>query len=54
MPTVEKVVAPTKVYRKRVPPRPNINLNLWSFMKNAIGKELTRIAMPVDNSYFAL
>ena len=48
MPTVEKVVAPLKVYRKRVPPRPNINLSLWSFMKNAIGKELTRIAMPVN------
>ncbi|XP_012942512.2 oxysterol-binding protein 1, partial [Aplysia californica] len=34
--------------RKRIPDKPNISLNLWSFMKNAIGKELSKIAMPVN------
>ncbi|BFZ04680.1 hypothetical protein BsWGS_07718 [Bradybaena similaris] len=34
--------------RKRIPDKPNISLNLWSFMKNAIGKELSKIPMPVN------
>ncbi|KAK3800568.1 hypothetical protein RRG08_020767 [Elysia crispata] len=33
--------------RKRISEKPNISLNLWSFMKNAIGKELSKIPMPV-------
>lgn len=37
-----------KVYRKRIPDRPNANLNLWSIMKNCIGKELSKIPMPVS------
>ena len=36
-----------KEYRKRIPDRPNANLNLWSIMKNCIGKELSKIPMPV-------
>ena len=47
-----------KVYRKRIPDRPNANLNLWSIMKNCIGKELSKIPMPVrtkfSNSQFDL
>jgi hypothetical protein len=39
----------TKRIRRRViPERPNQSLNLWSFMKNCIGKELTKIPMPVN------
>jgi len=38
------------VYRKRIPDRPNVNLNLWSIMKNCIGKELSKIPMPVNFS----
>lgn len=34
--------------RNTIPLRPNHSLNLWSFMKNAIGKELTKIPMPVS------
>lgn len=34
--------------RKAIPPRPNHSLNLWSIMKNCIGKELTKIPMPVN------
>ena len=34
--------------RMRIPEKPNQSLNLWSFMKNCIGKELTKIPMPVN------
>lgn len=34
--------------RTKIPERPNQSLNLWSFMKNCIGKELTKIPMPVN------
>lgn len=37
-----------RVWRDRVPERPNVNINLWSIMKNCIGKELTKIPMPVN------
>lgn len=34
--------------RTRVADKPNYPLNLWSFMKNCIGKELSKIPMPVN------
>lgn len=34
--------------RLRVPDKPNYPLNLWSVMKNCIGKELSKIPMPVN------
>lgn len=40
-----------KIQRKRrtkIPERPMHSLNLWSIMKNCIGKELTKIPMPVN------
>lgn len=37
-----------RVRRTTIPERPNQSLNLWSFMKNCIGKELTKIPMPVN------
>ncbi|RWS12708.1 hypothetical protein B4U79_11050 [Dinothrombium tinctorium] len=37
-----------RVRRTRIPDRPNQSLNLWSIMKNCIGKELTKIPMPVN------
>lgn len=37
-----------RIRRKTIPERPNQTLNLWSFMKNCIGKELTKIPMPVN------
>lgn len=36
--------------RCRVPDRPNCSLSLWSIMKNCIGKELSKIPMPVNFS----
>ncbi|CAH8856852.1 unnamed protein product [Trichobilharzia szidati] len=38
------------IRRLSIPPKPNISLNLWSIMKNCIGKELTKIPMPVNFS----
>ncbi|XP_074062456.1 oxysterol-binding protein 2 isoform X1 [Macrotis lagotis] len=40
---------PRKVKRRsRIPDKPNYNVNLWSIMKNCIGKELSKIPMPVN------
>lgn len=38
----------TRDRRLRVPDKPNYPLNLWSVMKNCIGKELSKIPMPVN------
>nr|XP_044988500.1 oxysterol-binding protein 2 isoform X2 [Jaculus jaculus] len=39
----------SKVKRRvRIPDKPNYSLNLWSIMKNCIGRELSRIPMPVN------
>lgn len=43
-----KDVVPKKKRRKRIPDKPNYSLNLWSIMKNCIGKELSKIPMPVN------
>uniref|UniRef100_A0A674PBE6 Oxysterol-binding protein n=1 Tax=Takifugu rubripes TaxID=31033 RepID=A0A674PBE6_TAKRU len=34
--------------RTRIPDKPNYYLNLWSIMKNCIGKELSKIPVPVN------
>ncbi|XP_031415282.1 oxysterol-binding protein 1 isoform X2 [Clupea harengus] len=39
---------PVKKRRIRIPDKPNYSLNLWSIMKNCIGKELSKIPMPVN------
>ncbi|XP_041079042.1 oxysterol-binding protein 2-like isoform X6 [Polyodon spathula] len=41
-------VMPRKKRRTRIPDKPNYSLNLWSIMKNCIGKELSKIPMPVN------
>ena len=33
--------------RTAIPEKPNYSLNLWSIMRNSIGKELSKIPMPV-------
>uniref|UniRef100_H0X1M7 Oxysterol-binding protein n=1 Tax=Otolemur garnettii TaxID=30611 RepID=H0X1M7_OTOGA len=39
----------SKVKRRvRIPNKPNYSLNLWSIMKNCIGRELSKIPMPVN------
>ncbi|XP_049644736.1 oxysterol-binding protein 2 isoform X2 [Suncus etruscus] len=40
---------PPKVKRRAcIPDKPNYSLNLWSIMKNCIGRELSKIPMPVN------
>uniref|UniRef100_A0A8C3Y6L0 Oxysterol-binding protein n=1 Tax=Catharus ustulatus TaxID=91951 RepID=A0A8C3Y6L0_CATUS len=39
---------PDALRRTRIPDKPNYSLNLWSIMKNCIGKELSKIPMPVN------
>lgn len=34
--------------RTRITPKPNHSVNLWSIMKNCIGKDLSKIPMPVN------
>uniref|UniRef100_A0A7N8XLQ7 Oxysterol-binding protein n=1 Tax=Mastacembelus armatus TaxID=205130 RepID=A0A7N8XLQ7_9TELE len=41
-------LVPLKKRRTRIPDKPNYSLNLWSIMKNCIGKELSKIPMPVN------
>ncbi|XP_063000336.1 oxysterol-binding protein 2 isoform X2 [Elgaria multicarinata webbii] len=46
--STSKDVLPKKKRRSRIPDKPNYSLNLWSIMKNCIGKELSKIPMPVN------
>ncbi|XP_061535471.1 LOW QUALITY PROTEIN: oxysterol-binding protein 1-like [Phycodurus eques] len=39
---------PVRQRRTRIAEKPNYYLNLWSIMKNCIGKELSKIPMPVN------
>ncbi|KAF7687162.1 oxysterol-binding protein 2 isoform X3 [Silurus meridionalis] len=43
-----KEVQTRRKRRSRIPDKPNYSLNLWSIMKNCIGKELSKIPMPVN------
>ncbi|XP_067915941.1 oxysterol-binding protein 1-like [Heterodontus francisci] len=45
---VSKETVPKGNRRSRIPDKPNYSLNLWSIMKNCIGKELSKIPMPVN------
>uniref|UniRef100_A0A0A9W5Q0 Oxysterol-binding protein 1 n=1 Tax=Lygus hesperus TaxID=30085 RepID=A0A0A9W5Q0_LYGHE len=48
--SVVRTVMSKRVRRTRVPNKPYYPLNLWSIMKNCIGKELSKIPMPVNFS----
>lgn len=37
-------------HRTRIPNKPNYHLNLWNILKNCIGKDLTKIPLPVNFS----
>ncbi|CAL8074503.1 unnamed protein product [Calicophoron daubneyi] len=39
---------PVRKRRTTIPPSPKIALNLWSLLKNSIGKELSKIPLPVN------
>ncbi|XP_043539007.1 oxysterol-binding protein 1-like [Chiloscyllium plagiosum] len=45
---VSKEPATKRRRRTSIPDKPNYSLNLWSIMKNCIGKELSKIPMPVN------
>ncbi|XP_076854111.1 oxysterol-binding protein 2 isoform X1 [Brachyhypopomus gauderio] len=45
---IGKEVQPCRKRRSQIPNKPNYSLNLWSIMKNCIGKELSKIPMPVN------
>ncbi|UJR15925.1 hypothetical protein I4U23_002845 [Adineta vaga] len=36
--------------RDRIPERPNFSINLWSIIKNSVGKDLSKIPVPVNFS----
>lgn len=42
------VVTEPKKRRSTIPPKPNARLNLWNLMKNCIGRELSKIPLPVS------
>jgi hypothetical protein len=44
------VVRPVKQRRTAITPRPNYAFNLWGIMKNCIGKDLSKIPIPVNFS----
>ena len=49
MPSFFEKWEPTVAKRRTtIPPKPLHRLNLWSIMKNCIGKDLSRIPMPVS------
>ncbi|XP_052800519.1 oxysterol-binding protein 1-like [Mya arenaria] len=50
VPNVADPSIPRKKRRQSIPHRPNYSLNLWGIMKNCIGKELSKIPMPVNFS----
>jgi len=43
-----QAVTAVRQRRMTIPERPNYSLNLWSIMKNCIGKDLSKIPMPVS------
>lgn len=47
-PSSTSLSRPQRKRRIRVPDKPNYPLNLWSIMKNCIGKDLSKIPMPVN------
>merc|ERR1719309_698689 len=42
--------APGRTRRSRIPDKPDISFSLWSIMKNCIGKDLSKIPVPVNFS----
>ncbi|XP_069789521.1 oxysterol-binding protein 2-like isoform X2 [Narcine bancroftii] len=46
--SVSASIKPSRKRRIQIPEKPNYSLNLWSIMKNCIGKELSKIPMPVN------
>ncbi|CAF0817646.1 unnamed protein product [Rotaria sordida] len=45
-----KSTIPKRKRRDRIPERPNHSINLWSIIKNCVGKDLSKIPIPVNFS----
>ena len=43
-----------RMRRSTIPEKPNYRLSLWSVVKNCIGKELSKIPMPVRHDFHYL
>ncbi len=48
--SLKQVELQAKTRRNKILARPNASLNLWSIMKNCIGKDLSKIPLPVNFS----
>ncbi|CAF0929436.1 unnamed protein product [Rotaria sordida] len=46
----QQVAISKRKRRDRIPERPNYSVNLWSIMKNCVGKDLSKIPIPVNFS----
>ena len=46
--SVQKKKSIKRIYRTKIPDKPNYSLNLWSIIKNSIGQDLSKIPMPVN------
>lgn len=46
--TIDQVNGNATKRRTRVPDKPDYSLNLWSVIKSFIGKDLTKIPLPVN------
>lgn len=45
----------SKMQRRRtIAEKPNYSLNLWSIMKNCVGRDLSKIPMPVSDHYISV
>ena len=44
----DRLDATLPIRRTAIPPKPNVSFNLWSFVKNSVGKDLTKLPMPVS------
>jgi hypothetical protein len=53
-PALNRLSRVPKQRRKTIPDKPNVSINLWSIMKNCIGKELSKIPMPVSVSHLTV
>ncbi|CAF4141507.1 unnamed protein product, partial [Rotaria sp. Silwood2] len=47
---VQRTTTSKRKRRDRIPERPNYSINLWSIIKNCVGKDLSKIPIPVNFS----
>lgn len=45
---IDQVNGNVRKRRARIPDKPDIQISLWGMIKSFIGKDLTRVALPVN------